>query len=268
MKHFYSLLTLGLILISSIQVLGFRDSIGVTVKNGQKFILHRVEKSQGLYSIGKRYKVPVEDIKMANGDTISKLKLNQVILVPVAVKAGQKFEIIHEVEKGETLYKISKKYEVSVDDIIAWNNILDKPIKVGDKLKIYQTSGEASKSKQKTGAQKDGYQGNFQANTANTQMVAMNEEGVGTWLDNPTIGTSKNLALHKDAPVGTIIKVTSVLNNKTVYVKVVGNLPKDQQTLKPIIEMTETAYKQLDLKDKFFLVKLAYHKKVEVPAEE
>jgi len=158
-------------------------------------------------------------------------------------------------------------YNVSVDDIITWNNILDKPIKKGDKLKIFQITGPNNKSSQKTSTQKEGYQSNFQSNTSNTELIAVAEEGVATWLDNPTIGTSKNLALHKDAPVGTIIKVTSVLNNKTVYVKVVGNLPKGDQSLKPIIDMTEYAYKQLGLKDKFFLVKLSYHKKMEVPSE-
>lgn len=229
-----------------------------------------LKKSQGLYSISKRYNVPVEDIKKANNDSIENLRVNQIIFIPMAKIAKQKVELIHEVDKGETLYRISKKYNVSVDDIIAWNNILDKPIKKGDKLKIYIESDTKDKTKPKAEStdQKEAYQSNYQQNVKNTELVAVNEEGVATWLDNNTIGTNKSLALHRDAPVGTIILVTSVLNNKTVYVKVVGNLPKDDQKLKPVIEITKYSAKQLGLKDKYFLVKLAYHKAVEQPVAE
>jgi len=91
----------AIILICSLNSFGYIDSIGITVINNQKYILHRVEKSQGLYGISKRYNVPVDDIKLANGDSIENLKINQVIYVPIAKNTGQKYEIIHEVEKGE-----------------------------------------------------------------------------------------------------------------------------------------------------------------------
>lgn len=258
---------IGLFVFSTIHAYSFSDSIGVGEKNGQKFILHRVDKSQGLYSVSKRYNVPIDDIKKANGDTLNNLRVNQVIFIPIATMAKQKIEIIHEVDNGETLYRISKTYNVSVEDIITWNNILDKPIKKGDKLKIIQEVGIYNKYKQKTviPPQKEAYQNTYQANNTYSELLAVNEEGVATWLDNNTIGVSLSLALHRDAPVGTIIQITSVLNNKTVYVKVVGNLPKDDQKLKPIIEMTKYSAKQLGLRDKFFLVKLAYHKKIEQP---
>lgn len=43
----------------------------------------------------------------------------------------------HEVVKGDTLSKISKKYKVSIDDLTAWNNIEDKnKIYIGQKLRL------------------------------------------------------------------------------------------------------------------------------------
>ncbi|MCA9463204.1 MAG: LysM peptidoglycan-binding domain-containing protein [Nitrospira sp.] len=42
----------------------------------------------------------------------------------------------HTVEKGETLYRISKQYGVSVQDIKSWNNLPDNTIHVGQKLMI------------------------------------------------------------------------------------------------------------------------------------
>jgi len=40
----------------------------------------------------------------------------------------------HTVAKGETLYRISKDYGVSVQDLKAWNGLADNTIHVGQKL--------------------------------------------------------------------------------------------------------------------------------------
>jgi LysM repeat protein len=40
----------------------------------------------------------------------------------------------HTVAKGETLYRISKEYGVSVQDLKAWNRLADNTIHVGQKL--------------------------------------------------------------------------------------------------------------------------------------
>jgi len=42
----------------------------------------------------------------------------------------------HTVEKGETLYRISKQYGVSVQDIKDWNHLPDNTIHVGQKLMV------------------------------------------------------------------------------------------------------------------------------------
>ena len=45
-------------------------------------------------------------------------------------------DTVHEVQKGETLYSISKKYGVSVSDVQNANGLSDNGIKVGQKIKI------------------------------------------------------------------------------------------------------------------------------------
>jgi len=43
----------------------------------------------------------------------------------------------HQVLSGETLFKISKTYQVSLDDLIKWNNLGKVPtIRVGQKIKL------------------------------------------------------------------------------------------------------------------------------------
>ncbi len=46
--------------------------------------------------------------------------------------------VTHTVEKGETLYRLSKQYGVTVDDLKAWNNLLDNTIHVGQDLTVSQ----------------------------------------------------------------------------------------------------------------------------------
>ena len=53
---------------------------------------------------------------------------------------------MHTVQKGETLYKIAKSYNVSVSDLKSWNNLKTDNIQLKQKLKI-TTTKQASKTK-------------------------------------------------------------------------------------------------------------------------
>jgi len=43
---------------------------------------------------------------------------------------------MHVVKKGDSLYKLSKTYEVSIDNIKKWNNISGSKIIIGQKIKL------------------------------------------------------------------------------------------------------------------------------------
>ena len=54
-------------------------------------------------------------------------------------KGGQKNNFIfHTVQSKETVYSIAKKYNVSADDLISWNQLQDYDLKIGQSLKIYR----------------------------------------------------------------------------------------------------------------------------------
>jgi len=46
--------------------------------------------------------------------------------------------IFHTVQSKETVYSIAKKYNVSADDLISWNQLQDYDLKIGQSLKIYR----------------------------------------------------------------------------------------------------------------------------------
>lgn len=68
---------------------------------------------------------------------------------PVAAKAVYKPEqplgvaapeyLTHTVQPKETLFAVARKYEVSVDDVMKWNDLQDRELKIGQQIKIKQT---------------------------------------------------------------------------------------------------------------------------------
>lgn len=58
------------------------DSVGVERRDGKLFVLHRVNQSQTLYAIARRYNTSVEVIKAANPGMLDAVKYNQVVRVP------------------------------------------------------------------------------------------------------------------------------------------------------------------------------------------
>lgn len=46
--------------------------------------------------------------------------------------------LTHTVASGETLFRLSQRYNVSIEDIKKWNNLRDNTIRVGQRLTIYQ----------------------------------------------------------------------------------------------------------------------------------
>lgn len=128
----------------------FFFSVGVFSQ--EKFIKHKISKGENLSVIAKKYGVKTKDIQDANPDAPKVLKLNSVLLIPNTNKkvTTKKTEIVanttpatssnsgvHEVQQKENLWAISKKYNVSVDDLKKANPSLEsEDLKIGQKLTI------------------------------------------------------------------------------------------------------------------------------------
>jgi LysM repeat protein len=99
----------------------------------ENFIIHYVSMGETLYNISQKYNVSVEDIKTANG-----LKNDQISLgMELKIQKPQKGAIIvYKVQSGDTLYSISRKFSVSVEEIKSWNKISDNSINVGQTIEI------------------------------------------------------------------------------------------------------------------------------------
>ena len=104
---------------------------------------HTVKRNETLYSISARNKVSVNEIMDLNNMTSARVHEGQRLLLRGEKKSSTR-STYHVVKRGETLYRISARYNVSVNDLKRYNNLGDNNIQVGQK--IYLMPGQASKS--------------------------------------------------------------------------------------------------------------------------
>ncbi len=110
--------------------------------NGLKYYLHTVEKGQTLFAISKFYKCDVNDIVIDNPEAIDGIKPGQILKILINKKPAELSAndtghfILHKVEKGQTLYSITKQYGVSQEKIKVLNPELKEGLKVNQFIKI------------------------------------------------------------------------------------------------------------------------------------
>lgn len=104
----------------------------------QERLQHTVVKGETVYSLAHKYQVKQSDILEMNPKAKNGLKLDMVLQIPNKNQPIIAAEpIVHEVLPKETLYGISKKYNVSIDKIKEANSFIEtEGLKIGAKVSI------------------------------------------------------------------------------------------------------------------------------------
>lgn len=94
----------------------------VVEKNGKKYYEHTVEEGNTLWGLQRTFGVPVEEIVEENPSLKDGLKKGQKVWIPVTAESIKKIPTSeYKVRKGETLYGLSRRFNTTVDDLIALN---------------------------------------------------------------------------------------------------------------------------------------------------
>ena len=131
-------LTISLVFILSFNKITAQDSI----------IEHKIQKGETAYFIAQKYKVSIDEIYKLNPESQNGIKDNQIIKIPVhsAEKQNPNQQITHIVGAKETLFGLSKQYNVSVEAIQNANPILANGLQIGQELSIPQNPANLSKT--------------------------------------------------------------------------------------------------------------------------
>ena len=195
-----------------------------------------------------------------------------VAFVPAISKNG-----LHRVESGQSLYGVAVKYGVLMADIRRWNNLGNDQLRSGqdiivseqgylDYLKKAKPDSVKVAETKKAPAEKialppkptdDPTNGNLpETRLANSgaRLVEMGTAEVIDALDN----SNKYLALHRTAPVGSLVQVKNVSNGQSVWVKVIGKLPAISMNNRIIIKLSARAYEKLSPEGRRFSAEINY----------
>ncbi|MGC9109274.1 MAG: LysM peptidoglycan-binding domain-containing protein [Caldimicrobium sp.] len=106
----------------------------------EKKIYHEVKKGENLFRIALKYETTVEELKKLNNLKNNHLKPGQLLLVKVkkenSLSEAPPGFIYHVVQEGETLYRISLKYNIPLNTLKEINHLKEDILVVGQKLKI------------------------------------------------------------------------------------------------------------------------------------
>ncbi len=107
---------------------------------------HTVKKGETLFSISKTYNVTVDQLLAFNHLKNNSVQSGQqLIIAQIATNPSTNSKtdqtpktITYKVKKGESLFTISKEYNISVEDLKASNKLTGNGVQVGQELKIIQ----------------------------------------------------------------------------------------------------------------------------------
>ncbi|MBT8256693.1 MAG: LysM peptidoglycan-binding domain-containing protein, partial [Bacteroidia bacterium] len=102
---------------------------------------HQVLAGETVYSIAQKYKIPEAEIYRLNPDARKGIGLGSILIIPSEMIIQSGSEPVdfkrHKVRRKETLFSISQKYNITVDDIKKYNkHLYSKGLKKGEKLQI------------------------------------------------------------------------------------------------------------------------------------
>lgn len=134
-----------LLLLLSVCAFAVQKSGTIVYINGSKFYIHTVQPGETLYGLSKAYEVGEKVILQYNPSAGGGLKAGENVKIPFVTavpepkserKLRRTFDS-HTVAQGETLYAISRKYEIPIQTVIEDNPSLDPTnLRLGERILI------------------------------------------------------------------------------------------------------------------------------------
>ncbi|WP_210521717.1 DPBB and LysM peptidoglycan-binding domain-containing protein [Hymenobacter terricola] len=296
------------------------DSIGVEMRGGQRFVKHRVAAGETLSALSRHYHVTLDQLNAANPQIKNGLGIGQIVFVPrpaagkTAAAAPAKAPATtytpaaasavpahYTVAKGETLFGIARKFQLSPEDLIKLNKLpAGGAVRVGQQLLLAATetgttagataptakpapvrpvelesipaapapktpaapvpdkpAQVATVTPEKPSDKEEEKEHEDRTPSRASEVLArVVETGLGAPIEKSI--TDKYLALHKTAPVGTIMQVKNAMNGQSVYVRVIGKLPDTGENNNILVRLSPRAVQKLGTADSRFRVETNY----------
>lgn len=149
MKNYLSAILFILFILSNSIVSAQTTEYSKTKIDGENYIIYNVSPGEGIFGIARKFEVTQEELIKLNPAISEGLKVGQELLIPINKKSkinlvnkNSKTEntsseyTYHKVDKKQTLFAISRKYNVHEEDIKILNPTIANGLKEGSIIKI------------------------------------------------------------------------------------------------------------------------------------
>lgn len=193
----------------------------------KNYIKHTVVQGETIYQIAHKYKVDVNSIYNLNPDARNGIKIDLILIVPTSnnnsINKPTKLDVNqHEVLPKETLYGIAKQHNLTIDELIGLNPLIEKEgLKIGQIILIATPKNKVPTSKnviQKTEyknyevqAKETLYGLSKKFNLKMEDLVAINPE-----LEN---GVQEAMIIR--IPLNTVVPTSTIVKKETVKTAVI-----------------------------------------------
>lgn len=260
----------------SLRYLTPKDTIFLSVDAaGEKIFEHRIERKQTLFSLGKFYGLAVEELYYYNpGLKDNTVAVGQPIRIPIPNKAIVRYKyngfneknhipVVYVVKKGDTMFGVAKRYfRMEIKDVMQRNGLNAETLSVGQHLLMGWMSLDGVPEEYHDAGGNPLMRRNLAMRKVYIREKGEKSEkehqGVAYW-QKESKEDSDFYALHRSAPLNSVIEVTNPMSNITVFVKVIGKIPDSAYDNNVVVILSPLAAKTLGARDPRFFVKVKYY---------
>lgn len=204
-------------------------------------IVHLVQPKETLYSLSKLHSVPMEDLREWNSLANNDIKIDQELVVGWKFTSGSNVPAVLKTDSPKPEQRVAINNEAVEEE-----NILRAKPEAAQKSTSFSSTNKQEVLKQR-----------FLVSTADG--TDAKKEGVAIWFNTDNrMMSSTYYGLFSDADVGSVVKVTNLMNNNVVFVKVIGGLPDTAENAGAMIKLTSAARDVLRTSDGKIRVRVEY----------
>ena len=167
--------------------------------------------------------------------------------------------IVHTVASNETIYSIATSYNMTMDQVKAKNNLTANTLRIGQKLLIKGQYGQRSRPQVGgTDTLTSITDPSLRGAASRYGLNQIDERGTAISIQDADLDPNKMLVLHRTAPIGTVMKITNPMSNRSTFAKVVGKFTENESTKDVVVVMTHAVAEALGALDKRFYCNITY----------
>lgn len=262
-----------------VSLLAETDSLFIEIVRQQRYLLHPLQQGQTLYAVKQFYGIELSDLYYFNKALEYKgPRPGMLLKIPTSVEIFIRdhhqawprenyVPLFYRVKAKETLYSIAKEYFVMpVASLKLYNRLSSEALNVGQVLLVgwFDRSGVPDALKHHTGLTgalakanarlRMRYQADIQEGKKEKE-----QEGIAFWQRGSDVGPTSSLyVMHREAKVGSIIRVENPMTRRVLHAKVIGKTPINSETVNTVVVLSATVARALGGLDNKFFVRIHY----------